>query len=120
MFRYKARALLRPPAHRYSMSTRVPSFEEWRYGPQPVAPANSPLRAHEQDLPSLPVPDLKKTIAKALRSCEAIAQSDKELQAVKTKANDFLNKDGPRLQEKLLAKAANSRNWLAKVSLCHN
>ena len=94
------------------MSTRVPSFEEWRYGPKPVAPKDIPLRAHEDSIPSLPVPELERTIHKAVRSCAAIA-NDQELGELQAKAKDFLVKDGPRLHARLQEKAAKSRNWLA-------
>jgi len=91
-----------------------PPFAEWRYGPKPVAPSDSPLRAHEDSIPSLPVPDLQKTVAKALSSCEAISRSSSEFESLKKKADDFLAGEGPKLQERLLAKTSGSRNWLAK------
>jgi len=99
-----------------SQPLTAPDFNSWRYGPKPVAPKDSPLRSHEDDLPSLPVPDLNKTVARALNSAEAISYHEDWVETLKERAGYFLNdpEEGQMLQKRLLEKAAEARNWLAK------
>ncbi|CAK8697219.1 unnamed protein product [Clavelina lepadiformis] len=66
---------------------------------------------NDSKLPSLPVPSVKQTIEKYLDSCEAVLTADEYEKTVKT-CQLFMQNDAPYLQEKLLERATNHRNWL--------
>ena len=68
---------------------------------------------YEQTLPSLPVPQLKKTCEKYLESVRPCV-SEKEFAITKNKVKDFCRSVGPVLQEKLKDRASQSKNWLER------
>lgn len=61
---------------------------------------------NQSDLPKLPIPKLDVTVAKLIKSCQALANDDKELAVVKQKAEKFLAKGGigEALQKRLEAR----------------
>lgn len=68
----------------------------------------SPKRtfASQSKLPKLPIPSLEDTCARYLRALEAL-QTPREHEDTKHAVDDFLNSDGPRIQEKLIKWAEN-------------
>ena len=68
---------------------------------------------YEQTLPSLPVPQLKRTCVKYLESVKPCV-SEKEFAVTKNKVEDFCRGVGPVLQEKLEDRASQSKNWLER------
>jgi carnitine O-acetyltransferase len=76
--------------------------------------SKGPMLRYQDSLPKLPVPTLEETAVRYLKSVKAVAtpeQYAKTEQALK----EFLRGPGPRLQSKLLQKAADPevKNWLA-------
>lgn len=67
--------------------------------------------AHDELLPSLPVPPLRQTIDKYLDSVRAVV-SDDEYVITEGLATDFENGVGAQLHERLVERARRSRNWL--------
>lgn len=65
-------------------------------------------------LPSLPVPDLNLTVEKHLRSLKPF-MLDSDFKDFERAAQEFLKTRGPVLQQKLLAYAADKRNWLEQI-----
>ncbi|XP_003384970.2 PREDICTED: carnitine O-palmitoyltransferase 1, liver isoform-like isoform X2 [Amphimedon queenslandica] len=63
-------------------------------------------------LPSLPVPSLKKTCQKYLRSVKPIL-SDEEYKRTEQIVNDFQKKEGKTLQKYLTIKSWTNRNWIS-------
>ena len=88
-------------------SSTAPSWSEWRLDPPCAIPSDSVTLAHHASLPKLPVPELKSTAEKVLRSAKALAKDDSEYKALESKLDAFLKPDGPgqRLQSKLQARA---------------
>ncbi|PIC17331.1 hypothetical protein B9Z55_023611 [Caenorhabditis nigoni] len=71
-----------------------------------------PTFSHQNSLPSLPLPGLKDTIEKYLKSLSPIV-SKEELEHVTSLAREFENSEnGKKLQNFLELKSSTSRNWL--------
>ena len=56
--------------------------------------------AHQDKLPKLPIPPLEDTCNRYLRALVAL-QDEREHEITKVAVQEFLNADGPRLQEML-------------------
>ncbi|KFM68406.1 Peroxisomal carnitine O-octanoyltransferase, partial [Stegodyphus mimosarum] len=69
--------------------------------------------AHDEALPSLPVPTLSQTIEKYLDSVKVFV-TEEEFENTKKIALNFQNGVGKELHNKLLQRAVNQRNWLEK------
>lgn len=63
-------------------------------------------------LPSLPVPTLEDTAAKLLKSVRALASSDDEYTHAEAVVSEFVSGIGKELQEALVDRASEQRNWL--------
>ena len=63
-------------------------------------PAESRTFARQDELPKLPIPPLEETCSRYLRALECL-QDAREHEETKRAVEDFLHKDGPRVQEKL-------------------
>ncbi|KAG6852742.1 hypothetical protein C0991_009408 [Blastosporella zonata] len=74
------------------MSSSVTKFE-------PNPPANRTF-AQQQTLPKLPIPELEDTCRRYLRALEGL-QDEQEYLKTKDAVRDFLENDGPKIQEKL-------------------
>lgn len=57
--------------------------------------------AAQTDLPALPIPGLEETLNKFLRNLEALQTEEEHMESKKT-VLDFLQNDGPKLQELLV------------------
>ena len=66
---------------------------------------------NDDKLPSLPVPTVNETIKKYLLSCKAIL-TDEDYEKTEHICQKFVEKDSKILQDKLLERAANYRNWM--------
>jgi carnitine O-acetyltransferase len=62
--------------------------------------------AHQAKLPTLPIPPLEDTCRRYLRSLEAL-QDPEEHKATKAAVQEFLERDGPSLNEQLKVWAQN-------------
>ncbi|XP_046833806.1 carnitine O-acetyltransferase-like isoform X2 [Vespa crabro] len=71
------------------------------------------LKLNKQELPKLPVPDLKKTAERYLRSVKPLL-NENEYCNTKRIVEEFISENGPGplLQSKLLQKYDNTDNWL--------
>lgn len=69
----------------------------------------------DNNLPSLPLPDLDKTLKKYLDSVKPFLTELEFLQTTK-KLENFRNGIGKQLHFHLLEKAKNERNWVRKFS----
>ncbi|XP_054716544.1 peroxisomal carnitine O-octanoyltransferase-like [Uloborus diversus] len=69
--------------------------------------------AHDELLPSLPVPSLKQTLEKYLDSVKSFA-SEEELEHTRRVVNDFEHGIGKELHVKLMERSKHHRNWLEK------
>jgi carnitine palmitoyltransferase I, putative len=67
--------------------------------------------SNESTLPALPVPDLKHTIELYLNTVKPLV-SEKEYQTTVAIAERFLNGVGPKLQEAVVRKSENNKNWV--------
>lgn len=76
-----------------------------------TAVAAKPLYANQDMLPSLPVPSLRETMEKYLRSVRAFASDDEYAHAAAV-AIEFESGIGATLQSLLEERAAEQRNWL--------
>lgn len=69
---------------------------------------------HEKDLPRLPVPEVKPTIQRYLRTLEPLL-SESDFAKAKSAAQSFEASDvSQKLQQLLLERAATDLNWLEK------
>ncbi len=62
--------------------------------------------AYQDKLPKLPIPPLEDTCQRYLKALEGL-QDPREHEQTKLAVQDFLDKDGPRIQEKLRSWAKN-------------
>jgi carnitine O-acetyltransferase len=75
--------------------------------PTPAAAASAPSKppgktfAFQEKLPHLPIPPLEDTCKRYLRALEAL-QDEYEHEDTKRAVEEFLEHDGPRIQQKLL------------------
>lgn len=69
--------------------------------------------AEQSKLPSLPVPDLKSTMAKYLHSIKPYCHNATEWENQSLLSKDFLENMGPVLQSRLETFAKDKRNWLS-------
>ncbi|KAF5383778.1 hypothetical protein D9615_003565 [Tricholomella constricta] len=76
----------------------------------PSAPVGTVTFA--SDLPKLPVVDLQETLSRLKQTLLPIAWSDEEYAAVSRKIDQFGAGQGPKLQERLEKRAAETRHWL--------
>jgi hypothetical protein len=67
--------------------------------------------ASPASVPRFPVPDLGDTVAKALRTCEPLANDKDEYATLERKAREFVQGEGTKLQALLQERAENTRNW---------
>ncbi|KAL0572886.1 carnitine O-acetyltransferase yat1 [Marasmius crinis-equi] len=67
--------------------------------------------AHQAKLPKLPIPSLEDTCNRYLRALEAL-QDEEEHQKTKLAVKEFLEKDGPILQEKLKEYAKDKHSYI--------
>jgi carnitine O-acetyltransferase len=67
--------------------------------------------AHQDELPSLPIPDLESTVRKYLDSLRPL-QTEKEHHETKIAAREFLKYQGPELQNKLKKYAEGKSNYI--------
>jgi hypothetical protein len=65
--------------------------------------------AGQTELPPLPIPSLEETLNKFLKSLEALQDYDEQKQAAKRVVLEFLQSDGPKLQQLLLDYDRNGR-----------
>lgn len=63
------------------------------------APTGSTL-SYQEKLPKLPIPPLEDTCRRYLKALEGL-QDEKEHEMTREAVQDFLDNDGPRIQEKL-------------------
>jgi hypothetical protein len=56
----------------------------------------------QSNLPPLPIPRLEETLDKFLQSLEALHECEEQREAAKQVVSDFLQRDGPRLQDLLV------------------
>ena len=68
-----------------------------------LSPPAGRTLAYQDRLPKLPIPPLEDTCRRYLRAVQAL-QDEKEHTQTKAAVQDFLENDGPMIQEKL-------RNW---------
>jgi carnitine O-acetyltransferase len=73
--------------------------------------------AHEDNLPTLPIPDLDSSVKKYLAALKPL-QSPKEHHDTVVAVQDFLKSDGPALQEKLKKYAAGKSNYIEQFCKC--
>ena len=78
-------------------------------------PNPSPSRtfARQDELPKLPVPPLEDTCKRYLRALEGL-QDPEAHEATKKAVEDFLNGEGPRIQERLKVWAENKARYVAR------
>uniref|UniRef100_K3X4S1 Choline/carnitine acyltransferase domain-containing protein n=1 Tax=Globisporangium ultimum (strain ATCC 200006 / CBS 805.95 / DAOM BR144) TaxID=431595 RepID=K3X4S1_GLOUD len=69
--------------------------------PAPVDPADTLTYRHQRSLPKLPIPTLEETCARYLEYIYAL-QTPEEYEESKKSVAEFLKKDGPALQQKLI------------------
>jgi carnitine O-acetyltransferase len=69
--------------------------------------------AHQSKLPKLPIPPLEDTCRRYLRALEAL-QDPEEHEATKKAVEEFLEKDGPALNEQLKVWAENKARYARK------
>jgi hypothetical protein len=74
--------------------------------------------AHQDALPSLPVPPLEQTLRKYLLTVRPLL-SDAEYARTVALVRDFEQDDGPRLHRMLEERARNKRNWIAECETGH-
>ncbi|TDH65709.1 hypothetical protein CCR75_002983 [Bremia lactucae] len=73
--------------------------------------AESTTFCGQATLPKLPIPDLKSTCQRFLKSVQAL-QTFEEQQQTKQSVKDFLIRDGPRLQQQLLDYAGDKSSYI--------
>lgn len=71
-----------------------------KFNPSPP-PSSARTFAFQDNLPKLPIPPLEDTCRRYLKALEAL-QDEKEHELTKEAVKDFLENDGPKIQEKLL------------------
>lgn len=76
-----------------------------------MAAAKKITYAHQDDLPSLPLPSLEDTLAKLLRSTKPFLTAE-EFEHTEAVIEDFKNGAGRELHAILEDRAASSRNWV--------
>ncbi|PHH58630.1 hypothetical protein CDD81_5021 [Ophiocordyceps australis] len=76
-------------------------------------PARGPMLRFQDSLPRLPVPSLQETAKRYLKSLHPLL-TQTEFEASKAAVAEFIRPDGPgaKLQDRLLAKSRNDKNWL--------
>ncbi|AJS85404.1 Cat2p [Saccharomyces cerevisiae YJM1342] len=70
--------------------------------------------AKQQDLPSLPVPELKSTLDKYLQTIRPFCNDVETFERQQLLCKDFSEHMGPILQDRLKEYANDKRNWMAK------
>ena len=76
------------------------------------APMPGPTFAAQSSLPRLPVPELSDTLAKLKDSLKPIAWNEEEYARAVKCIDEFAAGMGPKLQEKLVARAKEREHWL--------
>lgn len=94
----------------------TPDWHDWRMRVPTVIPTDSVMFRNQHKLPKLPVPKLDDTLARLVRSCEALAERPEAAQQVRRKAEAFEQGPGSKLQALLDKKRGQPemRNWLAR------
>ena len=69
----------------------------------------------DNDLPPLPLPDLKDTLSTYLESLRPLVTSEKEFAEVEDIVREFENGIGQELHERLQQRAAVEKNWVRDV-----
>ena len=65
----------------------------------------------QAELPRLPIPPLEETLRRYVRALEGL-QDTREHEATKRAVDDFLNGEGPRIQDKLIAYAKDKARYV--------
>lgn len=106
------------PLSAVNVTATTPAWKDWRLNPASATSPTSTMLKNQPQLPNLPVPALDSTLAKVLKSCRAVAQSDAEYETFKSKVEEFSKAGGlgRTLQERLEAKRNDPecRNWIAE------
>ena len=79
-------------------------------------PPSSRTLAYQTKLPKLPIPPLEDTCRRYLRALEALQDQD-EHEATKKAVQDFLENDGPVIQEKLKTWAEDKDRYAYRTAL---
>ncbi|KAL0083511.1 acyltransferase ChoActase/COT/CPT [Phycomyces blakesleeanus] len=74
-------------------------------------PSGGETFRYQEQLPKLPIPELKDTLARYLTSIQPL-QSVEEHERSKVAVKDFLENDGPKLQSKLLTYATDKSSYI--------
>lgn len=69
----------------------------------------------QEDMPSLPVPELKSTLDKYLKSIKPYCNSESDYEKQVQLCYQFLSNQGPTLQERLLSYSMERRNWMQEM-----
>ncbi|CUS24114.1 LAQU0S14e00430g1_1 [Lachancea quebecensis] len=70
--------------------------------------------SHQDQLPSLPVPVLEETLTKYLESVKPFCRDSEQFEEQERICQDFVQKEGVELQERLVRYSEKSRNWLSE------
>ncbi|KOG97309.1 carnitine O-acetyltransferase CAT2 [Saccharomyces eubayanus] len=70
--------------------------------------------AKQQDLPSLPVPELNSTLDKYLQTIRPFCNDVETFERQQLLCKDFLENMGPVLQNRLMEYSSDKRNWMSK------
>ncbi|KAI0784638.1 acyltransferase ChoActase/COT/CPT [Abortiporus biennis] len=92
-----------PQQNSQMSSTPVTRFES--------NPPKSRTFARQDELPKLPIPPLEETLQRYLRALEGL-QDPKDHEETKQAVEEFLQGEGPRVQERLKAWAANKDSYI--------
>lgn len=71
--------------------------------------------SEQKQLPSLPIPQLEKTLHKYLQTIKPFCASDEQFEKQKLLCSEFSRNGGPELQNRLIEYANGKRNWLSKL-----
>ena len=74
----------------------------------------------DNDLPPLPLPDLKDTLSTYLESLRPLVTSEKEFAEIENIVREFENGIGQELHERLQQRAATEKNWVRETRDVHN
>jgi carnitine O-palmitoyltransferase 1 len=88
-----------------------PLVKVWGVAVKALTVFSSGTYSLQRSMPHLPVPSLKNTVRKYLRSIEPLV-SDDHYAKIEAMANEFLARGGPKLQFYLVVKSWLSINWL--------
>ncbi|KAJ7625541.1 acyltransferase ChoActase/COT/CPT [Roridomyces roridus] len=98
---------------RACFSTRMSPSQppDWK-NKAPSPPQGTTTFDAQSSLPLLPVPDLTSTFTRLRETLRPIAWSSEELAATESKIDQFASTSAPVLQQRLLARAQQTKHWL--------